>query len=423
MPLVALCLTLVGVLLAGCGVHPGEEQIAYQRADQLWVINPDGSNARQLAPRNILGYSWSPDHHELVFRYGSSIAQTPGATWAPLETVSELAVVSISGGQPTQITPSARGLARSDAWWDPQGNRLLYREYAPGPGIAAPIYIESQNDQPVGIARKVILGAATLPTLSPDGSQVAVIDPTGAVRLGPAAQLGAIIARGALTSLPGTTRPARLLWQPGHNAIVYPTAGPNGATALTRLDLKTHASQTIATVSDLRDMAFSPDGSLLLLATPTGYTVVPAGGGTARAAIAESDPLAQAYWSPNGRWLLLEDHRGARLIRTSDWSVMGALTYATPLTEPQISELTPWRPAAVSPWSSDSSAFAFVSGHGSWQGQGLDRLQGTTLASLYVEKVSQRTIQGAPTRIASSDITTPGWSYLDPSTALLMAAA
>src|SRR6185437_16042177 len=111
------------VVLAGCALHPGGQQIAYLRGDQLWAVNPDGSDARQLAPRQILSFAWSPDHHELVFRYGARIGEAvPGATWAPTEGVSELGVTSISGGTPTQITPAARGLASSDAWWNPQGN-------------------------------------------------------------------------------------------------------------------------------------------------------------------------------------------------------------------------------------------------------------------------------------------------------------
>lgn len=423
---VALFAALVAALLAGCAIHPGAAQIAYLRGDQLWVVNPDGSDPRQLAPRDIISFSWSPDHHELVFRYhaGAGVAVS-GAMWAPAEGVSELAVTSISGGQPTQITPSSQTLARSDAWWDPQGNRLLYREYIPNAGsMIAPIYIESQNDQPVGIARKVMIGAATLPTLSADGARVAVIDPGGAMRVGPAAQAGAIVANGALTSLANGARPARLLWSPRGDALIYPSAGENGATALTLLDLAAQNRRLeITSVSGLRDAAFSPDGALLLLDTETGYLIWPIGGQAPRAVINEADPLAQAYWSPDGRWLLIEDHTGARLIRTSDWSAQATLTYASPLAEPQTSDATPWRPAASSPWSADSAAFTFASGAANWQGKSLATPADSAVTGLYVEQVSQTAPQGAPTLIASGLITAPGWSYPDPSTTLLQAAA
>ncbi len=427
--LIGMFLTLVAALLAGCSLHPGGAQIAYQRGDQLWVVNPDGSNPRRVGARDIIAASWSPDHHELVFRYAANAgaALPAGATWAPAESVSDLGMVSISGGQPTQITPSARGLARSDAWWDPQGNRLLYREYTPGTGLIASIYIESQNDQPVGIARKVIVAAATLPTLSPDGAQVAVIDPNGAVRVGAAAQLGAIVAQGALPRLgqAGSSLPARLLWQPGHDALVYPTQGQNGV-ALTLLDLATHKSRTLAVAMNLRDAAFSPDGSLLLLDEGTDLAVWPVNGVVngqgARAVIPEADPLAQAYWSPDGRWLLLEDHNGARLIRASDWSVQGTLTYAHSLTEPATDDATPWRPAASSPWSADSSAFTFASSAATWQNTPLPTPQGAATVGLYTQAITQRAPQGAPQLIASDLITAPTWSYPDPSTTLLMAA-
>ncbi|HEX8983307.1 MAG TPA: hypothetical protein VF792_11085 [Ktedonobacterales bacterium] len=412
------------VLLAGCTFHPGGAQIAYLNGDQLWTVNPDGSLPRELAPQDVRGFAWSPDHHELVFRYGAATAENlPGATWAPSEGVSELATTSISGGQPLQITPTAPHLARSDAWWDPQGNRLLYREYVPGAGLISAIYIESQNDQPVGIARKVAIDAATLPTLSPDGSRVAVIDPQGGVHAGTASQPGDTLAQNALIRMSTDGLPAHILWRPGHDALVYFTAGDNGATTLNLLDLATHQSQPITYMSGLRDAAFSPDGSLLLTAGPTGYLIWPIDGPAPRAVIPESDPLAQAYWSPDNRWLLVEDHTSVRLIRTSDWSVQGTLTYAAPLPQPQVNDTTLWRPAASSPWSADSSAFTFASGAAAWQGQRLLAPPSGAVAGLYVERVDQNTTQGAPTLIASGNISAPGWSAPDPSTTLLMAVA
>ncbi|MFI5277873.1 MAG: hypothetical protein ACHQ1E_11435, partial [Ktedonobacterales bacterium] len=176
-------------------------------------------------------------------------------------------------------------------------------------------------------------------------------------------------------------------------------------------------------VGDLRDAAFSPDGALLLLATPTGYLIWPIDGQAPRAVITESDPLAQAYWSPDGRWLLVQDHTSARLIRTSDWSVAGTLTYASPLTEPTLSDTTLWRPAASSPWSADSAAFAFASGPATWQGQPLPTPASGAVAGLYTQQVTSSATSGAPSLIVSGAISAPGWSYPDPSTTLLQAAA
>jgi hypothetical protein len=418
-----LALALLSALLASCAFQPGGEQIAWQSGSQLWVANPDGSNARQIAPREVAGYAWSPDHHELTFRY-SAAANPPlaGAPWAAPETPSEIAVVSISGGQATQITPSGGGQARSDAWWNPDGNRLLYREYSPGAPLAA-IYYDSQNDQPIGIARKVVLNAATLPTLSPDGMRVAVIDPDGAVRVGAPAQAGSVVARGAALTLPGTGRPARLLWRPGHDQLLYPTAGAGAdATTLRLLDLASGKDSALTSLTDLRDVAFSPDGALLLLDTASGMLLWPVGENAPRGVIAENDPLAQAFWSPDGRWILVDDSAGLRLYSAaSGWREQAALTYASPLSAPAISATTPWRPATANPWSPDGTAFVFASGPAQWQGA---RLATPTSGSagVYVERIGASGPSGAPALIASGGVTAPSWGYSDPSTVLLTAA-
>ncbi len=418
-----LALAVLSALLAGCAFHPGGQQIAWQAGDQLWVANPDGSNPRQIAPREVAGYAWSPDHHELSFRYGAA-ANPPaaGATWAAQETPSEIAIVSISGGQPTQITPDGGGLVRSDAWWDPSGNRLLYREYGAGAALGA-VYFDSQNDQPVGIARKVVLNAASLPTLSPDGMRVAVIDPSGAVRVGPPAQTGTIVARGAALTLPGTGRPARLLWRPGHDQLVYPTAGDGAdATTLRLLDLASKKDIAITSLTGLRDAAFSPDGSLLLLDTTSSMLLWPVSGQAPRGVIQESDPLAQAWWSPNGSWLLVADSAGLRLYSAaSGWRLQATLTYTTPLTAPTISATTPWRPATANPWNPDGSAFVFASGPAQWQGVSLATPRAGP-AGIYVERMGANGPSGAPALIASGDVTAPSWGYSDPSTVLLVAA-
>jgi hypothetical protein len=253
---------------------------------------------------------------------------------------------------------------------------------------------------------------------------VAVIDPAGDVRVGAPAQIGAVVARGAALTLPGTGRPARLLWRPGHDALLYASAG-NGADAatLTLLDLTSGKATGITSLTDLLDVAFSPDGSLLLLDTANGMLIWPVNGQAPRGVIPESDPLAQAWWSPDGRWLLVADSAGLKLYSAaSEWRARAALTYVAPLSEPAISGVPAWRPATANPWSPDGSALIFASGPASWQGVGLAAPRSGP-AGLYVERVGANGPATSPTLIASGDVTAPSWGYSDPSTVPLMAVA
>ncbi len=413
-------------LLAGCGVtlHPGGQQLAFLRKGQLWVANPDGSLLRMIVGKNVVGYAWSPDHHEFVYRAGSGAyalasALPPGATSAAPDAVADIGVASINGGaNAIQISPFTTNIERSDGWWDAEGNRLLYREYPItfSDTLPAPLYIDSQSDQPVGIARKPLLGNAGIPTLSPDGMRAAVIDPSGAVRVGTPGQQGTIVAHGALLTLPGVNRPARILWQPGHNVLLYATAAPAQGVALRLLDLNNNQSHTALTLSGLLDVAFSPDGSLLLTHTISGVTAwrLTATGTQKLYSIAETNPLALAWWSPDGRWLLLQDTSGLALTDAQTGAVYARLRYASALGEPSPSAL--WRPGAVSPWSPDGSQFVFVSQRGAtWQGKLLPAPT-TGNIGLYVVSASG----SAPTLIDSNDDTQPGWSYPDPATTFLM---
>lgn len=426
-----LLATLTLATLAGCGLtlHPGGDQIGFLRGGQLWVINPDGSLPRELSGSDIVGFAWSPTHHQLVYRYGAAaytLARTlpPGATDAAPDAAAELGISSINGGAPTQITPVTGVMERSDGWWDTQGNRLLYREYPITLNTPpAPVYVDSQSDQPVGIARKLLLDAAGIPTLSPDGLRAAVVDPAGNVRVGTPGQTGAVVARGALLTLPtlgGVSHPARLLWQPGQNALLYATAASasaGGVVTLRLLDLGSGRSRAALTTTNLLDVAFSPDGSLLLTHTFGTLTLRRLSGGAPVYTIPEADPTALVWWAPDGHALLIQDVAGLTLVDARTGAVRAQLRYPAPLAEPTPTTL--WRPGASSPWSGDSQQFAFVAPrNATWQGRPLPTpTQGAT--GLYVVAASGA---GAPTLIDSHADTQPGWSYPDPATTFLMAS-
>ncbi|HEX6123043.1 MAG TPA: LpqB family beta-propeller domain-containing protein [Ktedonobacterales bacterium] len=420
--LVPLLIGLASAALAGCGLHPGGQQIALLRAGQLIALNPDGSNPRTLASGGIVSFAWSPDHQRLVYREatGSAGDLAPTTTVGALEAAGGLVVTSINGGRGVRITPDASDLAWSDAWWNVQGNRLLYRqEFADVEAdAAAPVYVLSQDDQPAGIARKPLYGAAGLPAVAPDGSQVAYIDASGTLRVGPPGQTGRQIATGALLTLPTTGRAGRVLWQPGQNRLLYVTSdGAN--TAIVLRDLQGGGARTIATVPALLDMAFAPDGTAVLLRTPEGFELWQAGPHPGRSfAFAERDAAALAWWSPDGRHLLVRDGAGIRLVDTGSGAVRTLLAYNTGESGTAIPAHARWQPAVGSPWSPDGTRIAFVGMAGAtWQGKPLPAPHGATYG-LYVADLSG----GPPTLIDSGDDRAPGWSTLDPATALLAAS-
>jgi hypothetical protein len=423
----ALLLLLAAYLaaaLTACALHPGGEALAFIRAGQLWTIQADGSNAHQIAQGQIVGFAWSPDHHQLVFRTATSKDVAPPAlppATAP-DAPGDLYVTSINGGAPLQISSSLGLLARSDAWWNPDGNRLLYREsFSTTSGtLSSPTYVASQADQPLGLASKTLLDTASLPTLAPDGSRVAAIDADGNVRLGAPGTQGAIVALGALTVLPGTTRPGRVLWQPGRDALLYPTGTTENVT-LTLKDLA-GGTRTVVSGTGLLDAAFSPDGSLLLTRDPHGFAVWDvAKAGPARFSWPDGDPLAVAYWSPRGRCVLVQDTSGSQLVNLAAQSVTPLLVYGSEVNAHATRPPRWWHPSTGSPWSADGTAIVFAAASGDrWGGSPLPASGGGQMAGLYVGAIAGDGKVGAARLIEAGNDLAPSWSYADPSTVPLL---
>lgn len=420
---VLLALGSLASLLAGCGarVHTGGDTVAFLRDGTLWVILDDGTGARAIAG-NVAGYAWSPDHHALAYRTtsGGSLAtlsatssrrapDAPGGMW----------VASISGGVPLQLTPS-ESATFSDAWWNANGNRMVYRETGI-PGM--PIYVVSQADQPVGIARKALLDAAGLPVLSADGQQVAAVDADGALRLGAPGSLGSVIASHALLTLPNTGRPAHLLWQPRTSALLYPASGAAGGITLTLINTSGTARAAV-TVPQLLDAAFSPDGSRLLVRTPDQFQLWRLGATAPTFSWPEADPEAMPWWSPNGQYVLVQDTAGWQLVDLAHQTVHSLLHAAKapsssiPADEHPASRAD-WRPAAGSPWSADGTRIVFAAAAGdTWRGAALP---GGASAGLYVAPFAGGSF-GAASAIDNHADAAPSWSYLDPSVTYLVSA-
>ena len=418
---VALFMACVAALLAGCGVQSGGDELAFLRGGQLWVARADGSHERELVAGNIVGYAWAPNHHELIVRYAASSTEAPpaGSTRAAPPAHGDLAAVSINGGYPLQITPSDAPLERGDAWWDAASNRIVYSEqFAGTPGT--PVYVVSQIDQPAGIARKTLLDASSLPVLASDGSRVAVIDPDGNLRLGAPSARGTIIASGVALRLPETNRPTHLLWQPHHDALLYPVARANGEVDLTLRDLNGNAHVLVGQVAHLLDAAFSPDGTQLLVHTTQGLEVF-ASGGARQFFWNENDPLALAWWSPDSRLLVIQDVSGLTLVDVARKMVTPLLVYRLPLPVQTPDPSDSWHPATGSPWSPDGSRIVFACESGAtWRGNAIPTPAGGG-AGLYVAALTD-VGSAAPALIDGHADTVPSWSYPDPSSTFLVSA-
>lgn len=409
-------------MLSACGLRTGTGEIAFLQGNQLWTIQSDGSSARSVSDKTVLDFAWSPDHHQLVFRYASSgqgaPVRSPFAAHAA-DAPADLAIQSVNGGYALQITPSEPGELRSAAWWDSSGNRLMYRETGT-PGSPT-LYIVSQADQPVGIARKILLDDASIPAVSSDGSHVAVIDPSGAVRVGAPGALGNVAATGALLSLSGPdgSRPARALWQPHQNALLYATQRPSGV-AFVLQDLTSGNRRVLATTATALDAAFSPDGTLLLVRTPSSFELwTTAGAPTPLFSWPETDPLALPWWSPDSRAILVQDASGWNLVNVPAKTERQVIAFPSgSATSATTSASASWTPASGDPWSPGGGSVVFAApAHA--------RLNGTPLAKpargsagLYVAPARSTGI-GQADLIYSGTPRQPGWGYSAPDTVFL----
>lgn len=418
----SMVFTALMITMSGCGFHPGGDAIAFLRGGAVWTVQPDGSNHVFVAGNTVVSFSWSPNHHELVFRAGASArlaaeARPPLSTLGAPDAPSILGVASINGSSTLQISPDQDATFRGDAWWDPSGHRLLYADYFDS---ANPVhsYIESQADQPAGIASARVANTSALPVLSPDGKTIAIIDDQGTVRIGSALSQDRTVTTGALTMLPQVGRPARLLWQPRRNALLYAITAPAGV-SLVLSDLSGARKTVIGTSPVILDYAFSPDGATVAVRTPDAIELWNAGHpGAPATTVGEGDPYVLVWWSPNSALLLIQDHAGWRMLDARTGMVTDLVAYANPVQDTPGQPITSWHPAAASPWSGDGSRFVFAAAAATWRGAPMTAPT-TGEYGLYV--ADPRADTARPQLIDSGPDQEPSWTYADPSTTFLVA--
>ena len=407
----------------------GSEEIAFVRDGHLWTVDPNGANAFTVVAQStpVVGYGFSPDHQIFAFRtLDSTFAQSTASknlTRNPLtgltgDAPGTLNTVGIDGGTPIPIITSGSSLSESNAWWSPNGKRLLYRE-----GTNPAAWWISQNDQPLGIARKSLPVSYSIPSLDSQSLTAIGNSDQGIFTTTLAGSNLTIVQRGNLSGHPLPASLERVLWQPAHEnpALLYALIPPSQTSGQGQFALMLHAAtgqtRELARCA-CRQFAWSPDGNSILYSTDQGYTVLHLQNG-ARFQF-NSEHGAVPYWSPDSQALLLDGLHTLTLVhvKTQQTQVLLSDGSTPALTDgPLMESLVALQPVENSLWNVDSRRFVLIiRGRIQWQGQTLSSSDGLYLISLN----NQDEPSGAPLLVDhNGHDTQPGWSYANPNTSFL----
>jgi imidazolonepropionase-like amidohydrolase/Tol biopolymer transport system component len=148
--------------------------------DNIWVMNRDGSEARQITKENfrlLNNAVWSPDGEYIVARKHFTSTRSLGA--------GELWLYHVSGGTGLQLTPRKNDQQDlNEPWFSPDGQYVYYSEdMYPGGSFQYnkdpnnQIFVIRRFDREKGIAETVTGGAggAVRPQLSRDGKTMAFV--------------------------------------------------------------------------------------------------------------------------------------------------------------------------------------------------------------------------------------------------------
>ena len=432
----ALCLTLLSMLLltACTSGNLGSEEIAFVRDGALWTISPDGTNAFKAVAQDtpVLGYGLSPNHQIFVFRtLDSSFAKTSAATHLVANPITGLAgdvpstlnTVGIDGGSSIPIIVSGPHLTHSSAWWSPDGNRLLYREGASStmgsPDLVT--WIISQDDQPMGIARKSLPGSFSIPSIDARSYLAIGNSALGIFTTTLAGTNLSYVQRGVLPGHPLPASLERVLWQPAHAkpAILYAIASAASPPNSVTLVLRMASGQThILTNCACEQFAWSPTGNSVLYSTPQGYTVLTLSNGAQFHFHTEHDAIP--YWSPDGRAILLDGLHTLTLVHVDRQQTQVLLSDGTApaLSNAPLPNIAAFlQPVANNLWNVDGQRFVLVTrGRTQWRGQQLNA--GNGLYTVLLNNSDEPWATPSPVDENGSDIQ-PGWSYEDPTTSFL----
>jgi hypothetical protein len=440
-----ILLLLLMISLASCSPgHLGGNEIAFVRDGHLWTIDPDGANAFEVVSDGppVIGYGWSPNHQILVFRTldssfastaaGRNVASNP-LTGLTADVPSVLNTVGVDGGSPIPIIFSTPGQQYSNAWWNPTSNRLLYREETTAadqnPGKIS--WWVSQNDQPEGIARKLLPYSFSIPSISASNSLAIGNSGQGIFITTLAGTDFQFVVQGALPGHPLPAALERVLWQPAHQnpAILYAIdtgVTQSQSTATTPISIQLvlrdpHGRTTAIATCRCTQFAWSPDGNSVLYTTGITYTIFNIKDNSAFSISGEEGSVP--YWSPDSRFLLLDGAHTLQLVRIASQQQQLLLHDMTPVAEPgTASSALPdahalLQPVSNSIWASDSRHFLFLTrGRLIWQAKSLSS-GGNGLYTVAIDDHGQ--VQGAPAVVDTGNDSQAGWTYEDPNTSFL----
>jgi Tol biopolymer transport system component len=142
---------------------PDGTQIAYASSGDLYVIDADGSNVRQLTtdPNGDYYPAWSPDGSTIAYWNGSTTGQDGGPTDA------ELYTIPATGGTPTRLTNNE--IPDIEPAWSPDGGQIAY--FSTDRGDLRVMRADGTHDRAVFTQGN----SGWAPSWSPDGTRIAFL--------------------------------------------------------------------------------------------------------------------------------------------------------------------------------------------------------------------------------------------------------
>jgi hypothetical protein len=145
-------------------ISPNGQQIAFVRNDDIYVMNVDGTNARQLTtdPHRDEFPQWSPDGTTIVY---DNLGTAPSSESGYSDT-SVIMSIPATGGSATQVSPK---LQSSEPAYSPDGTKIVFRNHAS-------IWVMNADGSGAHVVARDSHGTADVPRYSPDGSMIAYTD-------------------------------------------------------------------------------------------------------------------------------------------------------------------------------------------------------------------------------------------------------